>query len=115
MVSAGRPAAVECSLPQPWGLSLRDFRKTRPGLFDGKPKGSNTEVSYASVAKTTVYSFTLFGELLFGRDSNPLDHVAECSGLTIGEPVVATVAEWCPAAARQEKGSCKPLRTAPAL
>jgi len=38
MVAAGRPAAVECSVLQPWGLSLRDFRKTSPGVLEGREK-----------------------------------------------------------------------------
>lgn len=38
MVSAERLSAVEFLLPQPWGFSLRDCRKTRPGLFEGSQK-----------------------------------------------------------------------------
>lgn len=47
------------------GLSLRDFMKTRPGLFEGSQKVQMAEVSFATVGKTTVHLFALFGELLF--------------------------------------------------
>lgn len=39
--------------------------KTRPGLFEGSQKVQMAEVSLATVGKTTVYLFALFGELLF--------------------------------------------------
>lgn len=73
------------------GLSLRDFRKTRPGLFERIQK-VETEVYFASVAKITVYLFTLFGKLSLGGDPSPLDQRAMHSGQSIREPVVATVA-----------------------
>lgn len=47
------------------GLSLRDFVKTRPGLFEGSQKVQMAEVSSATVGKTAAYLFALFGELLF--------------------------------------------------
>lgn len=61
------------------GLSLRHFRKKRPGLVQ-RIQNVETEVYFASVAKITVYLFTLFGKLSLGGDPSPLhqDEVFEC-------------------------------------
>lgn len=47
------------------GLSLKDFMKTRPGLFEGSQKVQMAEVSFAIVGKAAAYLFALCGELLF--------------------------------------------------
>lgn len=108
MVSAERLSAVEFLLPQPWGLFSKGLQENKARTLRGKPKGSNTEVSFASMARSTVYSFTFSGELLFGCDSSTLDHAAESSGLTTGEMVVATVAGQCLLLPGKRRGPASP-------
>lgn len=67
MVSAGRPAAVECSLPQPWGLSLRDFRKTRPGLFEGSQKVQTQRFLLPAWQNNCMFTYVVWGTFIRSR------------------------------------------------